>query len=88
MDDENLTFKPQINRKGPGITRQGQASVQPSMAGMQKYMERVNKAKKLKEEKQQLEEKAFNKGKNWTPSVTQPSAPKITAKRNQYLTGQ
>lgn len=58
------------------------------MAGMQKYMERVNKAKKLKEEKQQLEEKAFNKGKNWTPSVTQPTAPKITAKRNQYLTGQ
>ena len=52
MDDENLTFKPQINRKGPGVIRQGQAQVQPSMAGMQKYMERVNKAKRLKEEKQ------------------------------------
>lgn len=57
------------------------------MAGMQKYMERVQKAKKLKEEKAQLEDKVFNKGKNWTPSVTQPNAPKITAKRNQYLTG-
>lgn len=57
------------------------------MAGMQKYMERVQKAKKLKEEKAQLEDKAFNKGKNWTPSVTQPNAPKLTAKRNQYLTG-
>lgn len=23
MEDENLTFKPQINRKGPGVSRQG-----------------------------------------------------------------
>ena len=57
------------------------------MVGMQKYMERVQKAKKLKEEKEKAEEKAFKKGKNWTPSVTQPTAPKLTAKRNQYLTG-
>ena len=82
MDDENLTFKPQINRKGPGFIRQSQSNnVQPSMVGMQKYMERVQKAKALKEEKAQLEEKAFKKGKNWTPSVTQPTAPKLTAKR-------
>jgi len=40
------------------------------MVGMQKYMERVQKAKKLKEEKERLEDKAFKKGKNWTPSVT------------------
>jgi len=48
---------------------------------MRKYLERVERANKLKQEKRQLEEKVFNTGKNWTPALTQPSAPKITAKR-------
>ena len=79
--DENLTFKPVINRKKIGT------AVQPSTVGMQKYMERIEKAKKLKQEKQQIEDKVFAKGKKWTPTVTQPNAPKLTAKKNSYLTG-
>jgi len=46
VEDENLTFKPQINRK-----KRDNNNVQPSTVGMQKYMERVEKAKKLKQEK-------------------------------------
>jgi hypothetical protein len=30
-------------------------------------MERVQKAKKLKQEKKELEQKVFGTGKNWTP---------------------
>ena len=48
-------------------------------AGMQKYMERIQKVKALKDEKAQREEKAFGKGRNWKPNVTQPTAPKLTS---------
>ena len=48
---------------------------------MQKYMERIQKGIKLKQEKIEIEQKVFNTGKNWTPQITQPNAPKLTAKR-------
>jgi len=45
-------------------------------------MERIEKAKALKQEKKTKEDKVFSKGKNWTPSVTTPNAPKLTSKKN------
>ena len=37
---------------------------------MKKYMERVQKANKLKQDKKEMEDKVFGTGKNWTPSIT------------------
>lgn len=54
---------------------------------MKKYMERVQKANKLKQDKKELEEKVFGTGKNWTPQITQPTAPKLTVKKNNYVQG-
>lgn len=86
MDDENLTFKPQLHNKTPA-TRNKQSSVPTSNVGMQKYMERVQKANKMKQEKKDLEAKVFGTGKNWTPQVTQPAPPKLTVKKNNYMSG-
>ena len=64
-DDQNLTFKPNINKPRTRATLQ---TNQPQVdKGMQKYMKRVQYANKLKKEKKDLEDKVFNKGKNWTP---------------------
>ena len=52
---------------------------------MDKYMEKIQKAKKLKEEKANMEKKVFGTGRNWTNKVTEPNAPKLTAKKNSYF---
>jgi hypothetical protein len=52
---------------------------------MDKYMERINKAKKMKEEKAELEKKVFGTGRNWTNKITEPNAPRITTKKNSYI---
>ena len=54
---------------------------------MDKYMEKINKAKKLKEEKAELEKKVFGTGRNWTNKVTEPNAPNLTVKKNSYVDG-
>ena len=76
--NEELTFKPQINK----AKRVGKQAV-GGTAGLDKYMERVQKANKLKQEKKDLEQKVFGTGKNWTPQITQPNAPKLTVKKTQ-----
>lgn len=60
QNNEELTFKPKINRMKP------KQEEQINNKGMDKYMERINKAKKLKEEKAELEKKVFGTGRNWT----------------------
>jgi len=91
--NEELTFKPQINKpKGRGnrnithISGNNAALTPGQSAGMKKYMERVQKANKLKQDKKDLEEKVFGTGKNWTPSITQPSAPKLNTKKSNVYT--
>ena len=49
-------------------------------------MEKVEKANKLKQSKKEMEEKVFGFGKNWTPQITQPNAPKLTTKRGNFST--
>lgn len=83
QQNENLTFKPQINKPKSRALRNnaigpqssgGQGSVsgmtQNQTAGMKKYMERVQKANKLKQDKKEMEDKVFGTGKNWTPTIT------------------
>lgn len=82
QNNEDLTFKPQINRAKP---RQAPGPV--NNKGMDKYMEKINKAKKLKEEKAELEKKVFGTGRNWTNKVTEPNAPNLTVKKNSYVDG-
>lgn len=48
---------------------------------MQKYMEKVQKAQKLKQEKAEIEQKVFGTGRNWTPQITQPNAPNLTVSK-------
>ena len=43
--DANLTFQPALHKNTPATRK---VPVQPSSVGMQKYMERVQKANKLK----------------------------------------
>mmetsp|Transcript_29531 Transcript_29531/g.44941 ORF Transcript_29531/g.44941 Transcript_29531/m.44941 type:complete len:115 (-) Transcript_29531:301-645(-) len=87
MNNEELTFKPNLSKTKHRLAgSRGSTSTQPNAAGLQKYLERVQKANKLKEEKKQIEDKVFGTGKNWTPQITQPSAPKLTVKKNNYLT--
>ena len=38
----------------------------------------------MKAEKKQIEDKVFNTGKNWTPSVTKPQAPSLTTRKNNF----
>ena len=78
LDDQNLTFKPNLNKPK---TRAQMAPNTQADRGMQKYLQRVDYANKLKKEKKDLEDKVFAKGKNWTPQVTTPNAPKLTAKK-------
>ena len=78
QQNQELTFKPQINKpKARGnrnavtnVSGNGGALTPGQTAGMKKYMERVQKANKLKQEKKDMEEKVFGTGKNWTPSIT------------------
>ena len=77
-----MTFKPQINKPKTRGSRQnaigpqssggqgGVAGTQIQNAGMKKYMERVQKANKLKQDKKEMEDKVFGTGKNWTPTIT------------------
>jgi hypothetical protein len=91
QQNEELTFKPQINKPKTRAARNAAgnasapngASTPGQRAGMKKYMERVQKANKLKQEKKEMEDKVFGTGKNWTPSITQPTAPKLTVKKPQ-----
>ena len=57
ISNENLTFKPNINRP-----KRPQAASNLNNAGMQKYLEKIEKAKKLKQEKLDLEHKVFKTG--------------------------
>ena len=83
LSDDNLTFKPNITK--PVKTRMG-TGIAPNNRGMAKYMEKVERANKLKQDKKELEEKVFGNGKNWTPQVTQGVAPKLTvAKKNNFI---
>ena len=82
-ENEDLTFKPQINRTKP--VRGSNQNLKN--AGMDKYMERINKAKKLKNDKAELEQKVFGTGRNWTNKVTEPNAPKLTSKKDRCEDG-
>jgi hypothetical protein len=64
LSDDNLTFKPNINKPKPRI---GAGATAPNSRGMAKYMEKVERANKMKQDKKTLEEKVFGNGKNWTP---------------------
>ena len=48
-------------------------------------MEKIQKANKLKAEKKEIEDKVFGTGKKWTPGITQPNAPKLTVKKNNFI---
>ena len=34
-----------------------------------------------------MEDKVFGTGKNWTPTITQATAPKLTIKKSNYIKG-
>ena len=61
MEDENLTFKPQLHKNTPS-TRKQSSNIASNNNGMAKYLERVNKANKMKQEKKELEAKVFKTG--------------------------
>lgn len=63
LSDDNLTFKPNINKPKQRMT----GATAPNSRGMAKYMEKVERANKLKQEKKQLENKVFGNGSTWTP---------------------
>ena len=46
---------------------------------IEKYLEKQDYARRLKEEKEIHEKKVFAAGRNWTPDVTVPQMPNITA---------
>ena len=81
LSDDNLTFKPNITK--PLKTRPG--ALAPNTRGLDKYMEKIERANKLKQDKKELEDKVFGNGKNWTPQVTQGVAPKLTATKKNNL---
>ena len=66
--NENLTFKPKINKTSKQMNRQ--PDNQPK--GMDKYLARVNASKALKEEIELKKAKVFTSGKNWTRDNTEP----------------
>ena len=83
LSDDNLTFKPNITKP---IKTRGVAEITPNNRGMAKYMEKIERANKLKQDKKELEDKVFGNGKNWTPQVTQGVAPKLTlGKKNNFI---
>ena len=46
-------------------------------------MQRVNKAKEMKEDKQKLEDQLFKRNLNWKPKLTTPQEPKLSAYLNK-----
>ncbi|CDW76930.1 UNKNOWN [Stylonychia lemnae] len=87
-DSTDCTFKPQINNyQNKRRTARG-VNQDDSMAankGLDKYMQRMDKAREMKEEMQILEEKLFKKGQNWKPKLTTPVEPKLSSyiKKNE-----
>jgi hypothetical protein len=47
--------------------------------GLDRYLQRMDKAKELREEKQKLEESLFAREKKWKPHLTTPVEPKLSA---------
>ena len=44
---------------------------------IEKFLDRQNYARRLKEDKEMHEQKIFSNGRNWTPDVTVPLMPNI-----------
>lgn len=51
--------------------------------GLDRYLQRMDKAKDIKEQKAKLEDHLYNRDKKWTPKLTQPMEPKLTAFLNK-----
>ncbi len=56
-----------------------QIAIDNQKKGLDRYLERMDKAKSLKEEKQKLEESLFAREKKWKPHLTTPMEPRLTA---------
>ena len=54
LSDDNLTFKPNINKPSKRV---GNSNTAPNSRGMAKYMEKIERANKLKQDKKELEDK-------------------------------
>ncbi|TNV73768.1 hypothetical protein FGO68_gene1324 [Halteria grandinella] len=79
----NIT-RPQVRKRGPAMsyTQQDfdqQLAQDNHQKGLDRYLQRMDKAKDIKEQKAKLEDHLYNREKKWTPKLTQPVEPKLTA---------
>lgn len=58
-----------------------QIAIDNQKKGLDRYLQRMDKAKEMKEEKQRIEEHMFAREKKWKPKITTPQEPNLSAFR-------
>ena len=81
-NDEECTFKPQLMTQTARSRKRDKVSTK-SVNSMAKYIARMEKSRKDKEDKKKEDENRVGSGNNWTGRATVPKAPKINQATNR-----
>ncbi len=80
--EPEYTFMPNTQKpRLPFNYTLGEADIDqdPNKKGVDSYMQRMKRAKEMKDQKQLLEEQLFQREKKWKGQITQPKEPKLSA---------